>query len=910
MPLYQLLTDRTLAQASAITPTTLIHIVYTGDPSQNIAGSSYKAELQQLSSIFSGGTDTLVTGGTYSAGTITFTNSSGGTFPVTGLTEPFTGGTVNGATNFTNGLTANTISASTLFVNGVQITGDTFVTGGTYSAGTITFTNNQNSQFPVTGLTEPFTGGSGNCIADLYVSNIHSCSPLNINPLDEGNVYFGSTSGVTVDVSNVRVGIGTDSPTELLHLKSTGAVRVKLEADTDILDETHNVQLLLSQDGGVSTAVFGITPDTNNNLVVGVNSNTTPNILFGTRNDGTSFVTTADTKMIITNVGNVGIGTTNPQFFIDIISGTSRAYFNTTSAGGLYVVSGSTNIPRFGTVISSYLTKPSASATIGMRTWNDTTWPGYGKVGDFFIRSSAESNGLNIIKADGVGTEDYVRFFAGRDSNGYISDMFIQGSGLTRGYVGIATEDPQEKLHVSGNTLISGTLNIGTIGGGTPLINLGLDVTGTVVTGTTGGGPFTGGTVTGNTVFTQGLSANTISATTYQNLPTDIRVTGSTYNNNTFTSTNNTGGTYSVLFNTVTGLTINGNLSVTGNTGLGTSSPSTKLQITANNNLTTANNVLRFEDTDTTILSTQMSGKIEFYTSESSGPGVRSYIAGITDSDGDGKIIFGTALGSATSLTGGTTTGEKMRIDENGYVGINENSPTYQFEVSSGTEVTDEIAAWIKNDNNKGVYIIPTAGGAGYNFNTISGDTVITTTQGEHLVVGAKDGAAFRFSGGSSSVNSGNTITTGNRIGIGTVFYDGVTQPSEALDINGSARFRAIGSTASAGALHYTANGTLTTNTSDQRLKENIEPLTNSLSNVLKLSGVTYNWIGIEGKRIGFIAQEVEKVIPELVFTNNNTEEKYKGIHQDNMVAVLVEAIKEQQKIIEELKVRISNLES
>ena len=38
-----------------------------------------------------------------------------------------------------------------------------------------------------------FSGGSGNCITDLWVSNIHSCSPLNINPLDEGNVYYGST---------------------------------------------------------------------------------------------------------------------------------------------------------------------------------------------------------------------------------------------------------------------------------------------------------------------------------------------------------------------------------------------------------------------------------------------------------------------------------------------------------------------------------------------------------------------------------------------------------------------------------------------------------------------------------------------------------------------------------------------
>ena len=109
------------------------------------------------------------------------------------------------------------------------------------------------------------------------------------------------------------------------------------------------------------------------------------------------------------------------------------------------------------------------------------------------------------------------------------------------------------------------------------------------------------------------------------------------------------------------------------------------------------------------------------------------------------------------------------------------------------------------------------------------------------------------------------------------------------------------------------ANGkwhSATTNTSDIRLKENVEPLNNSLEKLLQLSGVTYNWIGQEEKRIGFIAQDVEKIIPELVFTNNNTEEKIKGIHQDNLTAILVEAIKEQQKIIEGLKVRISNLES
>jgi hypothetical protein len=59
---------------------------------------------------------------------------------------------------------------------------------------------------------------------------------------------------------------------------------------------------------------------------------------------------------------------------------------------------------------------------------------------------------------------------------------------------------------------------------------------------------FTGGTVSGGTNFTNGLTANTISATTYQNLPvnTDVFVTGGTFNSSTITFTNNTGGTFSV----------------------------------------------------------------------------------------------------------------------------------------------------------------------------------------------------------------------------------------------------------------------------------------------------------------------------------------------------------------------------
>lgn len=83
--------------------------------------------------------------------------------------------------------------------------------------------------------------------------------------------------------------------------------------------------------------------------------------------------------------------------------------------------------------------------------------------------------------------------------------------------------------------------------------------------GTGGGGtgvsgdylPLSGGTVTGGTQFTGGLSANTISATTYLNLPIDVRVTGGTYSGGQLLFTNNTGGTFSITGVTASGLSAN-----------------------------------------------------------------------------------------------------------------------------------------------------------------------------------------------------------------------------------------------------------------------------------------------------------------------------------------------------------------
>ena len=108
-------------------------------------------------------------------------------------------------------------------------------------------------------------------------------------------------------------------------------------------------------------------------------------------------------------------------------------------------------------------------------------------------------------------------------------------------------------------------------------------------------------------------------------------------------------------------------------------------------------------------------------------------------------------------------------------------------------------------------------------------------------------------------------------------------------------------------------------NVSDERLKENVATLTGTLDKVKQLRGVSYTWKDKEEKgtdtNIGMIAQEVETVYPELVgdggLPNDNAgNAPYKSINYAHLTSVLVEAIKEQQTIIDDLKTRIEALES
>ena len=92
---------------------------------------------------------------------------------------------------------------------------------------------------------------------------------------------------------------------------------------------------------------------------------------------------------------------------------------------------------------------------------------------------------------------------------------------------------------------------------------------------------------------------------------------------------------------------------------------------------------------------------------------------------------------------------------------------------------------------------------------------------------------------------------------------------------------------------------------SDRTKKQNIKSLKNAVEIVQNLRGVEFEWKENGQKSIGFLAQEVEEILPELV----HGAEGEKSVEYGNLTAILVEAVKTQQAQIEAQNARISALE-
>ena len=214
-------------------------------------------------------------------------------------------------------------------------------------------------------------------------------------------------------------------------------------------------------------------------------------------------------------------------------------------------------------------------------------------------------------------------------------------------------------------------------------------------------------------------------------------------------------------------------------------------------------------------------------------------------------------------------------------VGIGTTNPAYKLEVVSGAIMSSNAYS------NNGLGYSSMGGGAGYAFNethfsvaTDDGDVpYYSMHRGGHTAwqLGMLAGTFVIANGGGPA--TGNlfpaqhfAITTDGFVGIGT------TAPDDKFVVNNGTT---IG--------RYTVGGWVTT--SDRRNKHDIKDLNNSLEKILQLRGVEYifNNDPNNTKQIGFIAQETEKVFPQVVTTDSKG---FKSMVYANLVAPLVEAVK------------------
>jgi hypothetical protein len=184
--------------------------------------------------------------------------------------------------------------------------------------------------------------------------------------------------------------------------------------------------------------------------------------------------------------------------------------------------------------------------------------------------------------------------------------------------------------------------------------------------------------------------------------------------------------------------------------------------------------------------------------------------------------------------------------------------------------------------------------------------------------------AIGNVAGNTGSIQTANTASTAVRnlvinplvAGQGGNVGIGQSNPQYRLDVTGSTRITtalavgAITPSATVGRIDA-SNDVVAFSTSDINFKTNIYPISGALDKITQIGGYEFDWIpnpeyhGFTGHDVGVIAQEIEKVLPEVVTTRDSG---YKGVKYEKIVPLLIQAIKEQQKQIEELQHQINYL--
>ena len=185
----------------------------------------------------------------------------------------------------------------------------------------------------------------------------------------------------------------------------------------------------------------------------------------------------------------------------------------------------------------------------------------------------------------------------------------------------------------------------------------------------------------------------------------------------------------------------------------------------------------------------------------------------------------------------------------------------------------------------------------------VQGPQGTTGAQGFNGTLGTQGATGTQGTTGTQGA-TGTQGTTGTQGATGTQGIQGITGPvagsaNQVVYKDGSNNPTSSANLTFNGT-NLTCGGTVTSN-SDEKLKSNIQTIANALEKVSQLRGVEFDYKESGQHSLGFIAQEVEKVVPDLVFGDDP-----KSVAYQNFVALLVEAIKELKREVETLKSTIN----